>query len=56
VIFIPVSALGASPEIDPDTGLLGIRPNDVSPIWAEVPLLYLLSRSGLIPSFRRASA
>jgi hypothetical protein len=56
VIFIPVSALGASPEIDPDTGLLGIRPNDVSPIWAEIPLLYLLSRSGLIPSFRRASA
>lgn len=53
VMFIPVSALGVSPEIDDDTGMLGVRPNDVQPCWAEVPLLYLLSRSGLIPSFRR---
>lgn len=55
VTYIPVSALGVSPEMDDDTGSLGVRPNDVSPTWAEVPLLYLLSLtgSGLIPSFRR---
>lgn len=55
VTYIPVSALGVAPEIDPETGLLGVRPNDVAPSWAEVPLLYLLSQtdSGLIPSFRR---
>ena len=56
VLFIPVSALGVSPEIDDDTGLLGVRPNDVAPCWAEIPLLYLLSRAGLIPSFRRTQS
>ena len=55
VIYIPVSALGVGPEVDPATGSLGVRPNDVDPCWAEVPLLYLLSQTGagLIPSFRR---
>ena len=45
VIYIPVSALGNSPEIDPETGRLGIRPADVEPMWAEVPLLYALHRT-----------
>ena len=55
VIYIPVSALGVGPEVDPDTGGLGVRPNDVAPNWAEVPLLYLLSLTGagLIPAHRR---
>jgi hypothetical protein len=55
VVYIPVSALGVSPEVDESTGALGVRPNDVAPNWAEVPLLYLLSvtSAGLIPSFTR---
>lgn len=54
VVYIPVSALGRSPEVDARTGLLGIRPRDVRPIWASVPLLYALCRwrSGLIPHIR----
>lgn len=51
VLFIPVSALGCSPELDARTGMLGVRPGSVAPMWAEVPLLYALCRwmKGLIP-------
>ncbi len=51
VLYVPVSATGRGPEIDPDTGALGFRPKDLKPIWAEVPMLYTLSRwtRGLIP-------
>lgn len=45
VIYVPVSALGGSPEINTETGALGIRPKDVKPMWAEVPLLYALYKS-----------
>ena len=52
VTYIPVSALGHGPSVEPTTGQLGIRPADISPRWAEVPLLYLLSLTsgGLIPA------
>ena len=55
VIYVPVSALGRSPEPDPKTGLLGIRPRDIRPVWVSVPFLYSLSRwmPGLIPTLRR---
>lgn len=51
VIYIPASALGRSPEVDSETGLLGIRPCDLAPLWAEVPLLYAMARwmDGIIP-------
>lgn len=51
VWYIPVSAIGRSPEVDPVTGKLAVRPRDMHPQWAEVPLLALLSAgtSGLIP-------
>jgi len=51
VLYVPVSALGRGPELDPKTGMLGIRPRDVAPMWAEVPLLYAMCRwmKGLIP-------
>ena len=51
VIYIPVSATADSPEVDPKSGLFGIRPRDIDPMWAEVPLLYVLSRwlEGLVP-------
>lgn len=52
LIFVPVSATGRSPEVDPDTGSFGIRPRDMNPYWVEVPMLYAISRwcSGLIAS------
>jgi hypothetical protein len=57
VIYVPVSALGRGPEIDPVSKVLGIRPRDVAPMWAEVPMLYALHRSvpGLILSADRSS-
>jgi len=42
--FIPVSATGHSPEIDPQTGSFGMRPKNITPYWVEVPMLYALSR------------
>ena len=48
VIFIPCSALGCSPVQQSD-GTLAVNPKNVSPIWAEVPLLYAIHRS--IPGF-----
>lgn len=55
VFFIPVSATGRGPEVDPETGALGIRPRDIDPWWVEVPLLLGLHRStrGLIGGFYR---
>jgi hypothetical protein len=48
--FLPVSATGRSPEVDAETGSLGIRPKDIAPYWVEVPILHALSRwaKGLI--------
>lgn len=48
--FLPVSAIGRSPELDPATKSLGVRPKDMAPYWVEVPILHALSRwtSGLI--------
>ncbi|MCC9602657.1 hypothetical protein LOC67_19070 [Stieleria sp. JC731] len=44
VVYMPVSATGRRPEMDPKTGQLGIRPKDIRPQWAEVSLIYLLAR------------
>ena len=59
MVYVPVSAVGGSPEEreigqDMNTGQaakqLLIRPRDIAPMWAEVPLLYALQRAvpGLI--------
>jgi hypothetical protein len=58
VIYIPVSATGHPPHRDPNTGQLGIRPRDIKPQWAEVPLIYLFGRRfrGLIDVGRRKHA
>ena len=55
VIYIPVSALGRSPEVARQKGFLGIRPRDVNPMWAEIPMLYALNQSTktLVRSGRR---
>lgn len=56
VTFVPVSPQGCSPEIkeikEIGIGLLGIRPRNVRPVWAEVPLLYAISRAkcSLVPT------
>lgn len=52
--FLPVSAIGRSPEVDPTTGSLGVRPKDMAPYWVEVPMLHALSRwsSGLFGLYR----
>ena len=51
VKYIPISATGRAPSIDPLSGILGFRPKDISPIWTEVPILYALSQStrGIVP-------
>lgn len=52
VIYIPVSSLGRSPELDETSGSLPIRPRDIRPMWAEIPMLYVLSQvtQGLVRS------
>ncbi len=57
VIYVPCSATGCAPEKDPSTGDLGIRPRDIRPVWAEVPLLYALSNwtTGMIARRTRQS-
>jgi hypothetical protein len=51
VYFLPVSATGTPPEVDAQTGMLGIRPGKLRPVWAEVPMLFALAGwgNGLIP-------
>lgn len=48
VYFLPVSATGSSPEYiqgnAPGKAMLGTRPNQMKPIWAEVPMLLALAR------------
>jgi hypothetical protein len=50
VVYIPVSALGRGPELEEETGMLGIRPRDIHPQWATVPFLYMFAKwsAGLI--------
>ena len=54
VLYVPVSATGRGPEIDPLTGGRGFRPRDIHPHWVEAPILYMLSRwvEGLVPYLR----
>ncbi len=54
VLFLPVSATGVAPSRDPATGVMGVRPRDIRPMWCDVPVLTALARfaGGLIP-YRR---
>ena len=54
VVYVPVSALGHSPEKYPDTKGLLIKPKDVHPHWVTIPLLYSYARwsTGLIAGMR----
>jgi len=44
VIYIPVSALGRSPEPQEATGMLLVRPRDIAPSWTTVPILYSFAK------------
>lgn len=44
VVYIPVSALGCSPEMSPNQRLLMVRPDKIRPSWVTVPVLYALSK------------
>ncbi len=51
VTYIPVSSLGHSPHLCED-GALSIRPSEIKPFWACVPMLYTLMLQGRIPVVR----
>jgi hypothetical protein len=57
ITFIPMSPQGCSP-IRGEESLLGVRPGDISPVWAEVPLLYAISKAkcALLPVAPMAAA
>ena len=44
VVYIPVSALGHSPERQPEATGLAVRPRDIQPRWVTVPILYAFAR------------
>lgn len=51
VSFIPVSATGRAPEKDAATGIVGVRPRDIDPVWCDIPLAVVIAKhgAGLIP-------
>jgi len=55
VTYIAVSSLGEHVELDPNTGLPGVRPQNIHPRWVTVPLLYAMTRvvPALIPRLIR---
>jgi hypothetical protein len=57
VLYIPVSATGIAPSINPETGALGFRPDDLRPFWVEVPILcsLALQTRGMIPQLRHCN-
>ncbi|NMA42115.1 MAG: FHA domain-containing protein [Oligosphaeraceae bacterium] len=50
VLYLPNSALGHSPELNPETGMIGIRPKQIKPFWVTVPMLYFFYQRGFIPA------
>lgn len=60
VFFLPVSATGIGPTLDPDDSKgekRGFRPRDINPMWCGVPMLTILAAlsGGLIPIWRGQS-
>ena len=50
VYYIPVSALGRIPEYDQERNMIAIKPHDLRPVWAEVPMLMQFWHAGIIPA------
>lgn len=51
VLYLPASAFGAAPDEDGESGKFGMRPENINPIWCDVPILWTLSQrcEGLVP-------
>lgn len=43
VLYIPVSALGCSPEVQEGSNFLVVRPRNIKPRWVTVPVMYAFS-------------
>lgn len=60
VIYIPVTALGTTPELLPGGQGLGVRPKNIKSRWVTVPFLYMFAKwsTGLVHGahVRRSSA
>jgi hypothetical protein len=58
VTYIATSALGDRVAVDPQSGILGIRPQDIRPRWVAIPLLFAINRTlpGFIGRFRRRAS
>ena len=56
VVYVPISATGVSPKFDEERAELGIRPVDMQPLWAEVPLVYALAKwsNGIVGTFSQS--
>ena len=52
VYFLPVSALGTSPDYDEARNMIGIRPSEINPVWVDVPIYLYLWKCGLVPAVR----
>ena len=51
VYFMPVSALGTSPDYDEKGDKIVIKPSKIKPIWVDVPMyLYLWRNCGILPA------
>ncbi len=50
VRYFACSALGSSPERNPKTGKLGFRPQNIKPFRITDPLLWFLTREGMLDS------
>jgi hypothetical protein len=44
VIYIPVSSFGSKPTLGTDNKAM-IKPSEIRPIWASVPMLYALAKT-----------
>lgn len=45
VTFLPVSPQGCSPHFSDSSNLLGVKPGELNPVWAEVPLLLAIAKA-----------
>lgn len=54
VTYVPTSALGTSPVVR--DGALVVKPADIAPIWASVPMLHMLAQFRMIPMLRRGKS
>ena len=52
VYFLPVSALGTSPDYDEARNMIGVKPSKIDPIWVDVPMYLHLWKCGLVPAVK----